>query len=31
MQGVKSQNLQILVVINLGILYYQVGFLEEAH
>ena len=30
MQGVKSNNLQVLVIVNLGILYYQVGFLEEA-
>ena len=30
MQGVKNQNLQVIVVVNLGILYYQVGFLEEA-
>lgn len=30
MQGVKNVNLQLVVIINLGILYYQVGFLEEA-
>ena len=30
MQGVKNQNLQVLVIVNLGILYYQVGFLDEA-
>lgn len=30
MQGVKSQNITTLVLANLGILYYQVGFLEEA-
>jgi len=31
MQGVKSVNLQILTIVNLGIIYYQVGFLEEAN
>lgn len=31
MQGVKNQNLIVLTIINLGILYYQVGFLEEAN
>jgi hypothetical protein len=30
MQGVKSSNLHVLTTVNLGILYYQVGFLEEA-
>jgi hypothetical protein len=31
MQAVRSPHLQLLVPLNLGILYYQVGFLEEAH
>ncbi len=31
MHQVKNQNLHILVILNLGILYYQVGFLEEAY
>lgn len=31
MQAVKNQNITALVIINLGILYYQVGFLEEAN
>jgi hypothetical protein len=30
MQAVKNQNLVVLTIINLGVLYYQVGFLEEA-
>lgn len=30
MQGVRSGNLHVLASVNLGILYYQVGFLEEA-
>lgn len=31
MQGVKSPHLGVIVIMNLGILYYQVGFLEEAN
>lgn len=31
MQNVKNPNLHILTIVNLGILYYQVGFLEEAN
>lgn len=27
MQAVKNQNLVVLTIVNLGILYYQVGFL----
>lgn len=30
MGGVKSQQLQVITLVNLGVLYYQVGFLEEA-
>ena len=30
MQGVRNTQLHLLTIINLGILYYQVGFLEEA-
>ena len=30
MSGVKNQQLQIVTLVNLGVLYYQVGFLEEA-
>lgn len=31
MQAVKNQNLIIITIVNLGVLYYQVGFLEEAN
>jgi hypothetical protein len=30
-QTVKNVNLIVLTIVNLGILYYQVGFLEEAN
>jgi hypothetical protein len=31
MQAVKNVNLVVLTIVNLAILYYQVGFLEEAN
>ena len=31
MQAVKNQNIVIVTIFNLGVLYYQVGFLEEAN
>lgn len=31
MQAVKNQNIIIVTIVNLGVLYYQVGFLEEAN